>query len=70
MLERVRFFAGQLLTAEDFEPEQNYFREKRRLHNRMLHGSGVCKGLGVSMDDGQRDTVLVSPGFAIDGLGN
>ncbi len=66
-MERVRFFDGQLLTATDFEAEQRYHLERRRLHNRMLHGFGVVDGLGVSVADG---TVIVSPGFALDRRGN
>jgi hypothetical protein len=63
-MERVRFFDGQLLTAADFEAEQKYHLEKRRLHNRMLHGFGVVDGLRVSVAGGTDATVVVSPGFA------
>jgi len=45
-LRRVNYFAGRLLTAEDFRAEQEYHREKSRRHNRRLHGSGVASGLG------------------------
>jgi hypothetical protein len=69
-MERVRFFDGQLLTAQDFQAEQEYQMESRRLHNRMLHGVGVAAGLAVSVDDGTGAVVLVSPGFALDGNGN
>ena len=69
-MERVRFFDGQLLTATDFEAEQRYHLEKRRLHNRMLHGFGVVDGLGVSVADGTDAAVVVSPGFALDRRGN
>ena len=68
--ERVRFFDGQRLTTADFETEQNYHISKRRLHNRMLHGFGVVTGLGVSIADAQPDAVMVSPGIALDRLGN
>jgi hypothetical protein len=64
---RVRFFAGQMLSAKDFETEQAYQLEKRRLHNRLLHGPGVVSGLEVSLDG---TSVVVSPGFALDRLGN
>jgi hypothetical protein len=70
MLKRVRFFPGQLLTADDFETEQTYQREKWRLHNRVLHGVGIVEGLGVATDDDQGAAVVVSPGVALDGLGN
>jgi len=74
-MKRLRFFDGQLLTAQDFQAEQEYQLEKRRLHNRLLHGVGVVNGLGVSVDDVSVDdrpltSVLVSPGLALDSHGN
>lgn len=66
---RVRFFDGQMLSVDDFNAEQTYSREKRKLHNRMLYGVGVVTGLGVSVDR-EPDTIIVSPGFAIDASGN
>jgi hypothetical protein len=39
--ERPRYFAGKLLTAEDFELEQRYHIAKRWLLNRELHGAGT-----------------------------
>jgi len=69
-MQRVRFFDGQLLTAKDFQAEQKYHIEKRQLHNRMLHGSGVVSGLAVSVEDAPGAAVLVSPGLAIDRIGN
>src|SRR5258706_1287505 len=67
-LQRVLYFTGQLLSADDFKAEQNYFIEKHRLHNRHLHGWGVVNGLKVSVDKG--NVVHVSPGIAIDCVGN
>ena len=66
-VERPRYFAGKLLTAEDYELEQAYHIERRRLLNRMLHGAGVVSGLEV--DDGNGGTVTVEPGFALDPQG-
>jgi hypothetical protein len=65
-LERVRFHQGQMLTAQDLQDEQDYFLEKARRHNRLLHGSGVVCGLEVKTE-GRK--VLVQPGSAIDGTG-
>ncbi len=62
--ERPRYFAGKLVTAEDFELEQRYHIEKRRLLNRMLRGAGIVTGLGVV--ESERGTVTVAPGFALD----
>jgi hypothetical protein len=67
---RMNYFAGQLLDVEDFTAEQDYFREKLRRRNRRLHGAGVVSGLGVSIDRRKGAArVVVSPGFALDPLG-
>jgi hypothetical protein len=44
---RLKYFYGQMLGAHDFQTEQDFFREKSRLHNRCLHGYGVVCGLRV-----------------------
>ena len=67
--ERPRYFHGQLLTAQDFADEQDYFREKLRRHNRLLHGWGVVCGLSVTPAAG-RCAVVVSPGYALDPCGD
>ncbi len=46
--ERPRYFPRQLVTAEDMMLEQEYFRNRMRLHNRLLHGWGVVCGLQVA----------------------
>ena len=66
-LKRNRFFSGKLLTAEDLELEQEYFRERLKRHNRYLHGFGVVFGLEVSRSG---SAVVISPGLAIDCQGN
>jgi hypothetical protein len=66
-LRRPHFFSGRLITPEDFELEQQYFREKFKLHNRSLHGFGIVSGLNVSFDSGQ---IVVEPGLALDCDGN
>jgi hypothetical protein len=70
LFKRVNYFAGQLLSAADFQAEQEYHRAKQRLHNRALHGFGVVEALRVSVDqDGGNSRVIVEPGIAIDGTG-
>jgi hypothetical protein len=69
---RPSYFSGQLLDAATFQSEQNYFRERLRLHNRRLHGVGIVSGLAVSIssaDDQSGSHVIVEPGYAIDPLG-
>ena|SRR2546427_3785630 len=68
---RNNYFSGRLLTAEDFQTEQQYFLEKHRLHNRLLVGLGVVTGLEVSTDNSSKDknVIRIDPGLAIDCLG-
>jgi hypothetical protein len=68
-VERVRYFAGQLLDEDDLAQEQLYFREKVRRHNRMLHGWGIVNGLKVV--SGRADSELtIEPGYALDRFGD
>ncbi|MCP2163326.1 hypothetical protein [Goodfellowiella coeruleoviolacea] len=46
-LRRLRYFHGQMLSARDFQREQDYFREKLKLRMRGLLGYGVVCGLLV-----------------------
>jgi hypothetical protein len=67
-LTRVNYFSGQLLTADDFQAEQDYFRAKHRRHNRMLLGAGIVTGLEVTLDPSSSDeqpVVSVGAGYAI-----
>jgi hypothetical protein len=65
--ERVRYFTRQLLTADDMRAEQEYFREKQRRHNRLLHGWGVVCGMEViEPQTGEPDwQVTVNPGVVL-----
>lgn len=65
--ERNRYFYGKLLTVRDFMSEQTYASDKRRLTNRLLHGSGVVAGLQVvAVDD---KSISIETGAALDQLG-
>ena len=65
---RNRYYYGKLLDVYHLELEQRYFLEQRRRLNRLTVGFGVVCGLDVTVAaDGK--AVIVSPGFAIDGLG-
>jgi hypothetical protein len=57
LVERPRYFPRQLITPDVMTMEQDYFRNRMRLHNRMLHGWGVVCG------------TLVTPVLAQDGNG-
>lgn len=66
-LERNRYFYGKLLTVRDFELEQTYMNNKRRLINKAVLGAGVVCGLGVTQADDY--TLIVESGLALDYLG-
>jgi hypothetical protein len=42
-----RYYPRQLITPDDLTLEQNYFRDRLRRHNRLLHGWGVVCGAMV-----------------------
>ncbi len=65
--ERNRYFYGKLLTADDFQAEQQYMNNKRRMGNRFLHGCGVVCGLNVEKADGE--SVALESGVALDFAG-
>lgn len=67
-LERTRFFTRQLITADDLTNEQHYQREKRRMHNRLLHGWGIVCGLNV-VEAGEQ-IVTICPGYALSPQGD
>jgi hypothetical protein len=67
---RNNYFTGKLLTARDFVAEQQYLRDKLRLHHVALHGWGIVCGLKVvehPMPGCLK--IRVEPGLAIDGCG-
>jgi hypothetical protein len=66
---RLRYFHGMLLDDKDFQAEQQYHAGKRRLLNRMLHGSGVVCGLDLK---GKKDGrwIEITSGLALDCSGN
>jgi hypothetical protein len=66
--ERMNYFDRQFLRAPDFQDEQAYHVNRRRLHNTGFHSPGVVEGLVVG-PGGAADTVTVEPGWAVDALG-
>lgn len=65
--ERNKYYYGMLLSVEDFNSEQKYMNDKRRLVNRLVHGVGVVSGLNVVAIDDQ--TISVESGLAFDSTG-
>jgi hypothetical protein len=68
---RLNYFSGRILTAADFQAEQDYIVGRLRRHNLIAHGAGVASGLRVSISKKDGSTVIVvSPGTGIDPAGN
>ncbi|MGI9073245.1 MAG: hypothetical protein ACR2JB_18470 [Bryobacteraceae bacterium] len=67
-IERIVFFPGQPLRADDMTDLEATSRELRWLHNRSLHPWGIGVGLEVSGERGAT-VVKVQPGYAVDRLG-
>lgn len=67
-VQRVNYFYGKLLSAEDLMAEQDYFRERLRRHNRCVCGWGVVCGLTATLHGAGE--VRVQPGMALDCWGN
>jgi len=73
---RNNYFSGKLLTAKDFQTEQQYFINKQRLINRLIHGAGVVCGLEVLKkgEEGSgkpldKDQIRITAGIALDSYG-
>jgi hypothetical protein len=72
---RLNFFHGMLLSEQDFIDEQEYLREKNKIHNRLLHGYGIVVGLRLEKKELKSQNksfceVVVEPGVALDCEGN
>jgi hypothetical protein len=71
---RINFFKGFLTTEKDWNDAERYHIDKRRLHNKMLHSSGIVHGYASDLKVSARArgdlSVEVQPGYAIDGMGN
>jgi hypothetical protein len=63
-LKRLNYFNHQFLEEGDFNAEQAYHIEGRRLHNRLLHSWGVAEGFEVRRKGDHE--IVVDPGVAYD----
>jgi hypothetical protein len=68
--ERIRYYSRQLLTAEDMRAEQEYFLNRLKRHNRLLHGFGVVCGFEVRKEPASPLSVEICPGYALSPCGN
>lgn len=62
--ERNNYFYGKLLTVRDFEDEQKYINDKRRINNILTKGAGIVSGLNVVLLDDK--TISIEAGMALD----
>lgn len=74
--ERNNYFYGKLMSAVDFNDEQDYFNDKRHLINRLIYGHGLVCGLSSASDINfshtQKDEILIefkTEGVALDCCG-
>ncbi len=65
-LDRLNYYNGQRLEADDFRQEQQYHIYVRRALNRSLYSDGIAAGLEVTAKEGDLHKVVVSPGLALD----
>ena len=62
-----RYFPHKRMRSADFTRDQQYIEQKLAFLSHWDFGTGMALGLNVQRVDG--DSLLVSPGFAIDGYG-
>ncbi len=67
VIQRLNYFDHQFLHVEDFNVEQTYHKDMRRLHNQVFHPWGIAEGLELSMTTGPM--INVSKGIAVDSRG-
>jgi hypothetical protein len=68
-LDRLNYYNGQRLEAEDFRLEQEYHIRVRRWLNKSLYSWGIAAGLEVTVKEGDAHKVIVHPGMALDAEG-
>lgn len=74
-VERLRYFKGQLLTADDFKAEQTYHRDRvtnllRRFPYGIIDGLNVVPKTKTEADPESFDGFLIEEGLAVDEDGN
>jgi hypothetical protein len=68
-IERPRFYARQIITADDLTLDQDYSREKFRRHARFLHGWGVV--CGATLEYTTKPWIIrVTGGYILDPCGS
>jgi hypothetical protein len=69
-IKRVKYFTSQFLEATDFQLEQNYHIDMRRLGNRVLFSAGIVDdGFQVSIKPGDATRIVIGAGAGFDADG-
>jgi len=67
---QVKPFDGMSITAEIWDQAHEEHRQMLRAHNLVSHGGGIITGLEVVANDPPDQYVFISPGVAVDPVGN
>src|SRR6476646_8079085 len=68
-IERLNYYNGQRLEADDLKLEQEYHIRVRRWLNKSLFSAGIAEGLEVYQDSANPQKVIITPGLALDAVG-
>jgi len=60
---------GMAITADIWNSAHEYHRQRQQLYNVLSQGAGIVAGLEVEATDPPSNTVCISPGIAMDPLG-
>ena len=66
----IKPYDGMAITADVWAQAHEEHRQARRAHDLVLHGAGIVSGLQVMPNDPADQFVYISPGVAIDPVGN
>jgi hypothetical protein len=70
LVQRPRFYEGQVLEAGDLTAGLEYARSQEARHDRLVHEWGIADGLAlVATPHGSYVDVVLQPGLALDGTG-
>ena len=67
---RVKPYDGMSVSAAVWAEAHDEHRQSRRAHDLLFHGSGIIAGLEVLANDPPNQMVFISPGAAVDPVGN
>jgi hypothetical protein len=67
---RVKPFDGMSVTADAWMQAHNEHRQALQAHDLFFHGSGIVCGLEVTANDPPDQYAFISPGVAVDPVGN